>query len=377
MVCSLVCSIAAIALNDYFPELTTTIKETVASINFYQVFMKVFLGFILFAGAFKISYDELKKELKPVIALALISTLISSFIVAALTWELFRILGFDVPFLHCLLFGALISPTDPVAVLGILKKAGVSTSLEMKVTGESLFNDSIAIVLFMATYEVATLQKEASIADVSLLFLREAGGGIVLGFILALAGFIVLKFVDDYKIEILITLVIVMIGYSIADSVNVSAPIAIVIAGLFTGTASKKYGMSAESQKYVSIFWELVDDFLNIILFILIGFELMVIPFNWYSYVIGLTAIVIVLIARYISVIFPVLIFRRWFEKNAAVMLTWCGLRGAVSIALALAIPVNMHRSSFVIITYVVAVFSIIVQGLTIKRLAKRLKLKR
>lgn len=376
LVFSLSTAILTLSLKEYFPDIASVITGSVQSINFHDLLMKAFLGFILFAGAFRMSVRELKEEIKPVLILALFSTVLSSFVVGYLLFLLLQWLDAGIPFLHCLLFGALISPTDPVAVLGLFKKIEISQSLKMKINGESLFNDGVAIVLFTCVLAAASPEGGLNSRQIIILFFEEVGGGVALGLLLSLIGFFALRAVDNFKIEILITVVLVMVGYSIGDHIDVSAPIAVVIAGLFTGSKSKKSGMSDESKQKVSLFWDLLDDFLNLILFLLIGFEVLVIPRSGWIYAIGCAAILIVLFARFISVSVPMLLFKRWFGKGHAVVLTWCALRGGVSIALALSIPSDMHRSVFVIVTYLIAVFSIVVQGLTIRRLIERLQLR-
>jgi CPA1 family monovalent cation:H+ antiporter len=337
--------------------------------------MKVFLGFILFSGAFKVDIAELKREIKPVLALVLIGTFTSIIIVGYLLFLFLQLVKIDIPLIHCLLFGSLISPTDPIAVLGILKKMRIPVSIEMKITGESLFNDGIAIVIFTSIYEAASVQNSVSVTGSALLFLQETGGGIALGIVLAAIGFFILRSVDNYKVEILITITLVMIGYAIADNITVSGPIAMVIAGLATGSITRKHSMSDKTNRYVSAFWELLEDFLNLILFLLIGLELLIIPHQWSVYLTGCVVILIVLVARFISVSIPVLIFNQWFNKKSISILVWGGLRGGISIALALSLTPKMDRSFFVIATYMVAVFSILIQGLTIKKLIARLNL--
>lgn len=374
MAFSLVLSVILMLLRSFYPHLTSIVSNAIGSINFYDLLMRVFLGFILFAGAYKIPVTQLRKVWKPVTALALLATFIAAFMAGALLFLLLYALGIDIPLLHCLLFGALIAPTDPVAVLGIIRKMGIPASIEMKIAGESIFNDAIAIVLFTLLYKVAAGNETANLANGVLEFFKETGGGILWGVVLAGIGFFSLQSIDNYKVEILITLVIVMGGYAVAHYLQISGPIAMVIAGLITGSHSRKHGLSQGSEKYVSLFWGLVEDFLNLILFLLIGFEILVIPFNGIIYLIALAAILPVLVARLVAVFLTVTIFKKWFERHSALLLTWCALRGGISIALALSLHPGMHRYYFVIITYVVAVFSIIVQGLTVKKLIRRLE---
>ncbi len=334
------------------------------------------LSFLLFAGAIHINLAELKKELVPVVTLASVGILISTFIIGGLVYYLFIAFGLPIDFIYCLLFGALISPTDPIAVLGILKKAGIAKSMELKISGESLFNDGMAVVVFLAIYQIANpAAGEVSAGDVAELFFIETGGGLLYGLVLGYIGFWLLRSIDSYQVEVLITIAIVMGGYSLAHALHVSGPLAMVVAGIITGNKGKELAMSDITRDYLGKFWELIDDILNTILFLLIGFEVLVIKVNSTIMIIGGITILIVLFARWVSVAFPVSLMklRIKFERNAIAILTWGGLRGGISVALALSLPAEMHRNEFVTITYVVVIFSIIVQGLTIGRVSKRL----
>jgi CPA1 family monovalent cation:H+ antiporter len=338
--------------------------------------MKIMLGFLLFAGSITIDAQKLKKELISISIFSTIGVVLSTFIVAGLLFLTTRLLDVPIEFIYCLLFGALISPTDPVAVLGILRQAKIPSTLETKITGESLFNDGIGVVFFFNIFEVAQIGiQHISAAEVTLLFLREAGGGIALGFLLGYIGFIALKTIDNYKIEVLITLAIVMGGYLLAGKLHLSGPLAMVIAGIVTGNKIRGQVMSETTRDYLDKFWELIDELMNAILFLLIGFVMLIIPFNFTLLLLGCIAIIITLVARYISVALPVYVLRRrrTFENNAIPILTWGGLRGGLSVAMALSIPNSMHGQTIVGITYTVVLFSIIVQGLTIGKLAKKL----
>jgi monovalent cation:H+ antiporter, CPA1 family len=370
---SLITSIVLLIIKSVFPQLTTSIQESVDAVDFKFLVMDVLLGFLLFAGSFKLNFAELKKEAKPILSLSVISTLISTFVVGYLIYFFLRFINYPIPLIYCLLFGSLISPTDPLAALSILRKAGIPKSFELKVTGESLLNDGIAIVIFTTIYEVASSSQSFSFLHTVLLFLREAGGGFLFGLTIGYGGFFLLKTIDNYKVEILITVVIAMAGYALANMLHVSGPLAMVVAGLLTGGQRKKQIMTNESEKFVTIFWDITDDFLNVILFLLIGFEMLVIHLHTSIIYIAAVAIVILLFARFISVLLPVALLRKQFEKHAIAMLTWGGLRGALSIALALTLPIKMYRNEILAITYFIAVFSIVVQGLTIGRLARKL----
>ena len=283
----------------------------------------------------------------------------------------------DVDYVYCLLFGALISPTDPIAVLGILKKAGVPKKLETKIVGESLFNDGVGVVVFLTIFQFASSSGETVTAlDVLELFGVEVFGGIILGLILGWITYRLMKSIDDYDIEVIITLATVMVGTVIAQKLHLSAPLAMVAAGLVVGNDTLRgSSMSEITETYVDKFWELIDILLNTLLFVLIGMEILVLTFEVNYVVAGLLAIPIILICRYLSLLIPINFFKKKldFVPNTNLIMTWGGLRGGISIALALGLTQEMHRDLFLVITYVVVVFSIIVQGLTVGKLVKKL----
>jgi CPA1 family monovalent cation:H+ antiporter len=289
-------------------------------------------------------------------------------------YYLLHLLGHGIDFIYCLLFGALISPTDPIAVLGILKQANIPQSLEMKITGESLFNDGVGVVIFLALLEISKVGLDnISGVDITMLFVKEAGGGLIFGALLGYVGFYMLKSIDNYQVEVMITLAIVMGGYTLANALHISGPLAMVIAGIITGNKGKQEGMSDITRDYLGKFWELTDEILNAVLFLLIGLEMLIVSFDNMILLTGLICIFIVLLSRWIAVLVPITILRRFipFEKNAVTMLTWGGLRGGISVALALSLPEQMHRSELVSITYIIVIFSIVVQGLTVGKIAK------
>ncbi|MDB5088893.1 MAG: sodium:proton antiporter [Mucilaginibacter sp.] len=375
MVIALLSSILLAILGNLIPEISSKALLLVSNINFEQVLMKIMLSFLLFAGALHIDANQLKKEFWPVMLMATVGTFISTFLVSVMAYYLFVLFGLQIPYIYCLLFGALISPTDPIAVMGILKQAGIPKTLEMKIAGESLFNDGVGVVVFLTIFEVAVNGTDKfSIGDTAVLFLKEAGGGILFGAILGYLAHLLIKSIDNYRVEVLITLTVVMCGYSIADHFHLSGPLAIIIAGIIMGTKGKTEGLSEISRDYLGKFWDLTDEIFNAILFLLIGLEMLIIKVNPTILLIGGIMVVVVLLARLICVAFPVIFLKIWikFEKNAILMLTWGGLRGGLSVAMALSIPEAMHRDEFVLITYIIVVFSIIVQGLTIGKLAKK-----
>jgi monovalent cation:H+ antiporter, CPA1 family len=375
MVLSLLSSITLVLVGSRVPHLFYSVTEIVKTLDFYDLLINMMLSFLLFAGAIHINSDRLKQERLPVMALATVGTVISTFLVGGMTYLLFSALGKQIDIIYCLLFGALISPTDPIAVLGILKKAKIPQSLEMKISGESLFNDGVGVVIFMTLLEIAHVGMDnVSGMDITMLFIKEAGGGLVYGAILGYVGFLLLKSVDNYKVEVLITLAVVMGGYTLASAMHISGPLAMVVAGIITGNQSKELGMSDITRDYLGKFWELVDEVLNAVLFLLIGLEMLVVQIDNKVVMMGSVTILVVLLARWAAVLFPVLFLRRWvnFERHAIAMLTWGGLRGGISVALALSLPLEMYRNEFVSLTYIVVVFSIIAQGLTIGKLAQR-----
>jgi CPA1 family monovalent cation:H+ antiporter len=333
------------------------------------------LSFLLFAGAIHLDANELRRLRVPILTFSTLSVVLSTALIGVLLYLLCPLFHQPVAFVYCLLFGALISPTDPVAVMSILRKAGIPRSLEVKITGESLFNDGVGIVLFLCVYQLAASGAGSlGVSHVFGLFLRQAGGGVVLGIALGYAGYFLLRTIDYYQVEVMITLAIVMGGSLLAGKLDVSGPLAMVIAGLITGNKSRLIGMSDRSRDYLDKFWSLADNFLNAVLFLLLGFEMLVIPFRLSWITLGFAAIVVVLVSRWLSVWLPIrtLRLRTGFQKNTVGILTWGGLRGGLSVALALSLPDRMYGDLFLVITYIIVLFSILVQGLTIGRFALR-----
>lgn len=346
------------------------------SLDFENLLMRVLLSFLLFAGAIHIDFQKLRRELASITAYATIGVLLSTAIIGVGMYFLFQAFQLSVPFIYCLLFGALISPTDPIAVLGILKEARIPSSLEIKITGESLFNDGVGVVVFTTLLEIAAVGTEnTSPMQIGATFLKEAGGGLAWGLMLGYAGYYLLRSIDHYQVEVLITIAMVMGGYLLASYLHISGPLAMVAAGIVTGNKGQREAMSDITKDYLNKFWELLDEILNALLFLLIGLEMLVLSFTRQVLWIGFAAIALVLLARFISVFLPTLLlsFRRSFERNLLPILTWGGLRGGISVALALSLPRSEYRDLIVSITYILVVFSITVQGLTIGRLAKRL----
>lgn len=348
-------------------------EQLLGSVDFNQTLLHGMLSFLLFAGALHVNLEDLLAQRWVIASLASVGVLLSTFIVAALCWWLLPLFGLELPWLYCLLFGALISPTDPIAVLGILKSAGVAKTLETKITGESLFNDGVGVVIFLALLKLASGGGELDAGAVAWLFVEEALGGAVYGLLIGAIAFRMLKSVDNYQVEVLITLALVMGGYALADALYVSGPIAMVVAGLLIGNHGRVSAMSERTREHLDTFWELVDEVLNAILFVLIGLEVLVLTFRQEYLLLALLMVPTVLLARLLSVGLPIslLRLRRDFSPRVVRVLTWGGLRGGISVALALSLPAGGERELILAITYVVVVFSIVVQGLSLGRLVR------
>ena len=299
----------------------------------------------------------------------------STFLVGTFTWFGLRWFGLELSYIYCLLFGALISPTDPIAVLSILKTAGAPKSLEMKIAGESLFNDGVGVVVFLVILEVATGAHELNAGHIGLLLVREAIGGACLGLGLGFLAYRMIKSVDNYQVEILISLALVAGGYALAGALHFSGPIAIVVAGLLIGNQGRLFAMSDETRLQLDTFWELVDGILNAVLFVLIGLEILILTFTKQYLALSLLIILFVLIARFISIGIPMTVLSRFrtFSPGVLRILTWGGLRGGISVALALSIPPAPERHMILTFTYTVVLFSILVQGSTIEKLMKHI----
>ncbi len=373
MALSLFFSILILLSGQLLSPFKNIVAEMLVSIDFSELLLEGMLSFMLFAGAIPIKYEDLKSEKRSIFFYSTVSVIISTFIVGISAYFLFSLFGISISLINALLFGALISPTDPIAVLSILKNAGVSKSLETKIAGESLFNDGVAVVVFLTILQLAKPGTELNAGNVLLLFGQEAVGGVILGILLGYVGYFLYVSIDNYKVEVLITLAIVMGGYTLAHYIHVSGPLAMVIAGLITGNHGKKLGMSEMTAEYVDKFWELADDILNTVLFVLIGMEVLIIKTSSTMIFIGLLMIVIVLMTRFISVWLPSVIIRlrEIIPRRALIILTWGGLRGGISIALALSVPASLNRDILVTVTYIIVCFAILVQGLTINKVAR------
>ena len=374
MLFALVLSIALIVIGRTGWDIRDQARMVIQRIDFNRFLLQGMLGFLLFAGALHVEANELLLHKWIIFSLATAGTIISTVLVGILTWQVFRLIGPAMPLIYCLLFGALISPTDPVAVLGILKELKVPKSIETQMAGEALFNDGVGVVLFIVLTRIAAGGAGTSFGPSALLFVKEAFGGILIGLAIGWIAYQMLKRVDNYQVEVLITLGLVMGGYDLAHALNTSGPLAIVAAGLLIGNHGRSFAMSETTRKNLDMFWELVDEILNALLFILIGMEVLVLEINFHHFVAGLVIIPLVLLVRLVSVGIPFGLLGQQlpFRKNAVKILTWGGLRGGIAVALALSIPQGPYRGVIVFITYMVVVFSIVVQGLTIKKMLNR-----
>ncbi len=348
-------------------------ESLLRSIDFSNVLMQGMLSLLLFAGALHVDLSELKALRWPVASLALIGTLVSTLIVGygisiALPWA-----GLELPLMYCLLFGALISPTDPIAVMGILKSAGAAKNLELVIAGESLFNDGVGVVIFALLLGTLASGSAPTTGSALTLLAREAGGGIAFGLVLGYVTYRLLKSVDEYQVEVLLTLATVTGGYALASHLHISGPLAMVVTGLILGNQGRALAMSDTTRRYVDMFWELLDEILNAVLFVLIGMEVLLIAFSPPVLLAGTLAIVVTLLARLLSVGVPVALLGSRFglPRGAWRVLTWGGLRGGISVALALSLPTGGHRDTVLALTYCVVVFSILIQGLSIGRVVR------
>ena len=346
------------------------------NLNFNSLVMDGLLSFLLFAGALTVNLDDLNEQKWPVLTLATFGILLSTFLVGTLIYYALMLFGLNLPYIYALLFGALISPTDPIAVLGILKKLSVPKRIETLITGESLFNDGVGVVVFSVLLSfVEEGGGQPSVGSVALLFAEEAVGGILFGLVLGYVTYQLLKRVNNYSVEVLLTLAAVMGGYTLAQVIHTSGPLAMVVVGLFIGNRGRLFAMSETTREHLDTFWEMVDEVLNAVLFALIGLELLAVRFSGLNLAAALVAVPIALLSRTVSVGGPMNLFR--IRQNYAPytirMMVWGGLKGGISIALALSLPEGDERNLIEVMTYGVVVFTILVQGLTVERVAKRM----
>ena len=371
---SLALSLGLVALGKFGFDSRGVAQEALGSIELDRALLDSMLSFLLFAGALNVDLGELARRKWAIGFLASLSVVISAGLAGLAVWGIWRLLGHPVPLIYCLLFGALISPTDPIAVLAILKSAKAEKPLQVKMAGEALLNDGFGLILFVLFLGIATRGQETTLERVALLFAREVVGGVLFGLAIGYAAYRMLAAIDSYRIKILLTLALVMGGYTLALALHVSGPIAIVVAGVLIGNHRRSQAMSPASRERVDSFWELIDEILIAVLFVMIGLELLRLKFHPTFAWAALLAIPAVLAARFISIALARLVpaLRKDFPLYAIGILTWGGLRGGISVALALSLPAGRYRDAIITVTYVVVLFSILVQGLTLSRVLRR-----
>lgn len=378
LVMALVASIALLALEYVFPALgiTDTLQDAIGQIDFYATVMEGMLAFLLFAGALHVDFSFIRSQAWAIGLMASVGVLMSTFIVGTGFYFLSGVLGAQVPFIWALVFGALISPTDPVAVLSLLKSINVPAALEAKIAGESLFNDGVGVVVFVILLSIATSAAgtEVTAFEVGKLFVVEALGGAVLGAVTGWIAYRAMSTMDEHMLEILLTVGIVAATYALALRLHLSGPIAVVVAGLLIGNRGAEVAMSEHTQDSLFSFWELIDEILNSLLFLLIGLEVLVIALDPSFIWLAFATIPLVVFSRFVSVSTPIMLLsiRQTFTAGAIPVLTWGGLRGGISVALALSLPVMQHKPLLLTCTYAVVLFSIIIQGLTVKAVVNR-----
>lgn len=372
MAVSLILSIGSIFLGRVGLVDTTRVADFVNSFNFHDLVLHAMLGLLLFAGGMSVNLQELKTQKGVVMALSSLGVVIGATITGSVFWLGAKLIGLELPFVFALLLGAIVSPTDAVAILGIMRKVGVPRSLELKLVGESLFNDGIGVVVFLAVSSLA-FGGGMGVGDVVTTLFVEVVGGAALGLGLGWAAYQVIKSVDQYVVEILVTLALAMGGYSLAEAVHVSAPICVVVAGLIIGNQGRELAMSHDTREHLDTFWELVDELLNVVLFVLVGLEVLILNLSGQQLLAGLVAVCAMLISRFISVGSTITIMRQFrdFSPHVVKILTWGGLRGGISVALALSLPDSETRDLLVVCTYVAVLFSVLVQGVTLPALLR------
>ncbi len=357
-------------------KLAEKLEDVIVHLDFSNVLLEIMLCFMLFAGSFHANTAAIRKELKSIGIMAVLGTVLKTLVVAAMLYEAAGWMGMPMDFIYCMLFGALIAPTDPIAVLGILNRTKVPERIKTNIIGESLFNDGVGIVVFLTILEIVNKGADSfTFGGMVMLFVQEAIGGILFGGALGYGAVLLLKSIDDYETEILITLAVVMGGYVLAHLMHVSGPLAMVVAGLVTGdSGSRKKSMSRTTEMYMDQFWELIDMGLNAILFLLIGLRLVGLVFSWELVLLGIVSIVMVQIARFVTVKSLSAIFRKSINTThkEQMIVVWSGLKGGLSLAMALSIPNIPAKDPIVFITYAIVLFSIIVQGLTVGWVAKK-----
>lgn len=366
-----------------WPELQVHAITTLKTVDFGEFLLQGILGFLLFAGGLGINLSALKNQKWEIAVLATLGTALSTVVIASGLWLLSYVVAIPLPYVYCLLFGALISPTDPIAVLAIVKKLGAPEQIAIQVEGETLFNDGIGLVIFLTIFSVAFSGNEATVGSVVTLFTHEAIGGILFGGLLGLMSHIMISATDDGSMELLMTLCVPTAGFAIANLLGVSGALAMVVAGIMIGNWTRHTGFSEQSRHFLDHFWHLLDEFLNALVFLLIGLAMLLVGFHWQAWLLMLLSIPLVIAGRFISVSAPYMVFRRFrsYNKYSVRILTWGGLRGGLSLAMALSIPTGVKlgasgqvelRDLILMMTYASVIFSILVQGMSITSLIRR-----
>jgi CPA1 family monovalent cation:H+ antiporter len=375
MIVSLALSLALVVLEwAGFSAMRSFAERMLHSVDFSALLLNGMLSVLLFAGALQVDLSRLRALRWQIGVLAVGGTVVSTLVVGFGLYLLLPWLGLGLSLGYCLVFGALISPTDPIAVISILRSAGVPADVGMVMSGESLFNDGVGVVLFTLLLALATRGQAPGQGEAVWMLARDAGGGLLFGAVLGAAMFVLLRSIDNYKVEVMITLAGVLGGYELARQLHVSGPLAMVVAGVIIGNHGRSLAMSDTTRHHVDLFWELLDDILNALLFVLLGLEIVMVSFATGMVAAAAATIALALLARWFAVGLPMLALGKWFRLPAGSwrVLTWGGLRGGISVALALSLPSGPAREIVLTLTYAVVVFSIIVQGLTIRRVALR-----
>lgn len=374
MFVSILLSIFILVTGKAFPTAFTFIRELMHSIDFTKTLLDVMLAFLLFASAFHFEYKKLQEQKRPVLVLSTIGVVGSTIIFGLLLDITTTLLGIDLPLVYCFLFGALISPTDPVAVMSVLKKSRIPSSLETIISGESLLNDGVGLILFVTIGEVAAQEATFSMSHALELFAKEVFGGLALGTATAFVTGYLTKKIQEFQTSVLVSISMVMMISILGSYLHVSVPLAAVAAGLILGSSSIGAKSNKELQDYLHRFWELIDELLNIILFVMIGLQIVILPFIGHYWFIGLVAVLFVLVARGVSIAVPSMIMRRSLKTNmnTTAILVWAGLRGGISVALALSLPESPYKELILSASYIIVVFSVIVQGLTLNKVVNR-----
>jgi len=375
LVGSLLLSLVLLGLNKLgIPHFEVQIAQLTTRLHFHDLLINGMLSFLLFAGALTIDWQAFKSQRWEIFTIASLGTIASTFIVATLSYYILQLLQLPLPFKYCILFGALISPTDPIATLATVKNLRAPKKLEVIIAGESLFNDGVGIVIFITAYQFVFGGIQPSLHSITILFAQEALGGLAYGWILGWLGSYLIRSVGDHKLRILITIAIVTGGYTVAQLLEISGPLAMVVAGMFVGNACRTSKTNEASFETLANFWEIIDEILNALLFLLLGFEVLIIYNDAHQLLICLIGIPLVLLARSITIIAPMAFFRRIrkYPPNTVKILIWGGLRGGLAVALALALPQSHYRDLILNMTYAIVLFAILIQSTTLKSLVKR-----